>query len=76
MMPNYTFTDTTARVYPDIEYNGSTLEALPGQIYALEADPGDGRWSTTQAKPKAPVTPPEAPVEADSTELESTPTTN
>ncbi len=72
-MPNYTYTDATARVYPDIEYNGSTLEALPGQIYALDADPGDGRWTSSA---KAPVTPPEAPVEADSTESESTPTTN
>ena len=75
-MANYTYTDETARVYPDIQNNGSTLEALPGQIYALDVDPGDGRWESTQAKPKAPVTPPEAPVEADSTESESTPTTN
>ena len=72
-MANYTFTDSTARVYPDIEYNGSTLEALPGQIYALDADPGDGRWTSSA---KAPVTPPEAPVEADSTASDSTPTTN
>ena len=43
-MANYTYTDDTARVYPFIENNGSTLEALPGQIYALDADPGDGRW--------------------------------
>jgi len=71
-MANYTYTDETARVYPDIQNNGSTLKALPGQIYALDADPGDGRWTST----KAPVTPPEAPVEADSTESESTPTTN
>ena len=74
-MANYTYTDTTARIYPDIEYNGSTLEALPGQIYALDADPGDCRW-TSSAATKAPVTPPEAPVEAPSTESTSTPTTN
>jgi len=72
-MANYTFNDTTARVYPDIQYNGSTLEALPGQIYALDADPGDGRWTSSAT---APVTPPEAPVEADSTASDSTPTTN
>ena len=71
-MANYTFNDTTARVYPDIEYNGSTLEALPGQIYALDADPGDGRWTSSASS----VTPPEAPVEADSTASDSTPTTN
>jgi len=74
-MANYTYTDATARIYPDIEYNGSTLEALPGQIYALDADPGDGRWTSSTAT-KAPVTPPEAPVEAPSTESTSTPTTN
>ena len=75
-MANYTYTDETARVYPDIKNNGSTLEALPGQIYALDTDPGDGRWASTQAKPEAPVTSLEAPVEADSTVSESTPTTN
>ena len=78
-MANYTFNDTTARVYPDIEYNGSTLEALPGQIYALDADPGDGRWTSSASSvtpPETPVTPPEAPVEAPSTESTSTPTTN
>ena len=74
-MANYTYTDATARIYPDIEYNGSTLEALPGQIYALDADPGDGRW-TSSAATKDPVKPPEAPVEAPSTESTSTPTTN
>jgi len=79
-MANYTFNDTTARVYPDIQYNGSTLEALPGQIYALDADPGDGRWTSSATAPvtppETPVTPPEAPVEADSTASDSTPTTN
>ena len=78
-MANYTFTDSTARVYPDIQYNGSTLEALPGQIYALDADPGDGRWTSSASSvtpPETPVTPPEAPVEADSTASDSTPTTN
>ena len=75
-MANYTYTDDTARVYPFIENNGSTLEALPGQIYALDADPGDGRWELSQSNPKAAVTPPEAPVEAPSTEETSTPTTN
>ena len=78
-MANYTFTDSTARVYPDIEYNGSTLEALPGQIYALDADPSDGRWTSSASSvtpPETPVTPPEAPVEADSTASDSTPTTN
>ena len=74
-MANYTFNDTTARVYPDIEYNGSTLEALPGQIYALDADPGDGRW-TSSATTKDPVTPPEAPVEASTDTSTATPTTN
>ena len=78
-MANYTFNDTTARVYPDIEYNGSTLEALPGQIYALDADPGDGRWTSSASSvtpPETPVTPPEAPVEAPVTESTPTPTTN
>jgi hypothetical protein len=78
-MANYTFNDTTARVYPDIEYNGSTLEALPGQIYALDADPGDGRWtsSASSVTPSAsPVTPPEAPVEASTDTSTATPTTN
>jgi len=72
-MANYTFNDTTARVYPDIEYNGSTLEALPGQIYALDADPGDGRWTSSAT---APVTPPEAPVEASTDTSTATSTTN
>ena len=75
-MANYTFNDTTARVYPEIEYNGSTLEALPGQNYALDADPGDGRWTSSVTPPASPVTPPEAPVEASTDTSTATPTTN
>ena len=46
----FTFTDSQERTYPDILVDGAVLVAEPGQSYDLDADPADGRW-TTSASP-------------------------
>ena len=54
----FTFTDSEVRVYPNILVDGAVLVAEPGQSYALDADPADGRWTAApQSAPVAPVAP-------------------
>ena len=58
----FTYTDSEVRTYPDLlDADGNVLVAVPGQSYALSADPGDGRWTAqaTQTAPEAPVAPAE-----------------
>lgn len=63
----FIYTDSQERIYPNIIVDGAVLVASPGQSYALDADPGDGRWESA-------VTPPVAPVAPEVDIPESTPT--
>lgn len=47
-MPSLTYIGEPDRAYPSLG-----LEPVPGQSYDVEADPEDGRWSTSAAKPFA-----------------------
>ncbi len=39
-MPGFTYTGDAGRYYPAL-----ALTPVPGQVYDLAKDPGDGRWT-------------------------------
>ena len=50
-MASFKYTDSVERTYV---FESGNVHAKPGEVYELDADPGDGRWEAVNGSVKAP----------------------